>query len=113
MGGLRVSCMGGSPAICRAHIHCGDRVFGTDVPIGATVGPLPGGMTELDIPRPILMDVNRIRDYINIIRVVTEKVGEDRADKGFHTAAAVWAQLIYQHLKYGYRELHLPHTSKR
>jgi hypothetical protein len=40
------------------------------------------------------MDVNRIRDYINIIRVVTEKIGEDRADKRFHTAAAVRARLI-------------------
>ena len=51
-------------------------------------------MTELDVPRPILMDVNRIRDYINIIRVVTEKVREDRADERFHTAAAVRARLI-------------------
>lgn len=40
------------------------------------------------------MDVNRIRDYFNIIRVVTKKIGEDRADKGFHTAAAVRARLI-------------------
>jgi hypothetical protein len=51
-------------------------------------------MTELDVPRPILMHVNRIRDYINIIRVVAEKIGEDCADKGFHTAAAVRAGLI-------------------
>lgn len=51
-------------------------------------------MTELDVPRPILMDVNRIRDYFNIIRVVTEKIGEDRADKGFHTTAAVRVRLI-------------------
>jgi hypothetical protein len=51
-------------------------------------------MTELDVPRPILVDVNRIRDYFNIIRVVTEKIGEDRADKGFHTAAAVRGRLI-------------------
>ncbi len=53
-------------------------------------------MTELDIPRPILMDVNRIRDYFNIICVVTEKIGEDRADKGFHTAAA-GGRNSYQH----------------
>jgi hypothetical protein len=58
-------------------------------------------MTELDFPRPILMDVNRIRDYFNIICVVTEKIGEDRADKGFHTAAA-GGRNSYQHLKYGY-----------
>ena len=32
-------------------------------------------MTELYVPRPILMDVNRIRDYIDIIRVFTEKIG--------------------------------------
>lgn len=51
-------------------------------------------MTELDVPRPILMDVSRIRDYINIIRVITENIGEDRADKGFHTAAAGRARLI-------------------
>jgi hypothetical protein len=51
-------------------------------------------MTELNVPRSVLMDVNRIRDYINIIRVVTEKIGEDRADKRFHTAAAVRARLI-------------------
>jgi hypothetical protein len=51
-------------------------------------------MTELDVPRAILMDVNRIRYYINIIRVVTEKIGEDCADKGFHTAAAMRARFI-------------------
>lgn len=41
---------------------------------------LPGGMSELDVPRPILMDVNRIRYYFNIIRIVAEKIGEDGAD---------------------------------
>jgi hypothetical protein len=51
-------------------------------------------MTELDVPRPILMDVNRIRYYFNIICVVAEKIGEDCADKRFHTAAAVRARLI-------------------
>lgn len=40
------------------------------------------------------MDVNRIRYYFNIICVVAEKIGEDCADKGFHTAAAVRARLI-------------------
>jgi hypothetical protein len=51
-------------------------------------------MTELDVPRPILMDINRIRYYFNIICVVTEKIGEDCADKRFHTAAVVRARLI-------------------
>jgi hypothetical protein len=51
-------------------------------------------MTELDVPRPILVDVNRIRYYFNIICVVAEKIGEDRADNGFHTAAAARARLI-------------------
>jgi hypothetical protein len=50
-------------------------------------------MTELDVPRPILMDVNRIGDYFNIVRVVADKIGEDRADKGLHTAAVVRARL--------------------
>ena len=85
--------MGGLPAICHAHIHCGDTVFRTDANWG-NCWSLPGGMTELDVPRPVLMDVNRIRDYRNIIRVVTEKIGEDRANIGFHTAAAVRAGLL-------------------
>lgn len=51
-------------------------------------------MTELDVPRPILMDVNRIRDYFDIIRIVAEKIGEDRAYKGFHTTTAVRARVI-------------------
>ena len=93
MGGCRVSCMGGLPAICRAHIHCGDSVQNRRANWG-NGWSLPGGMTELDVPRSILMDVDRIRDYINIIRVVTEDIGEDRADIGFHTAAAVRARLI-------------------
>ena len=69
-------------------------------------------MTELDVPRPILMDVNRIRDNINVIRVVTEKIGEDRADKGLHTAAAVRARLISAPEEWAWR-IHLPRTSKR
>ena len=31
--------MGGLPGICRAHIHCGDSVLGSDGMIGAKVGP--------------------------------------------------------------------------
>ncbi len=34
------------------------------------------------------MDVNRVGDYFNILRVVGEKIREDRADIGLHTAAA-------------------------
>lgn len=70
-------------------------------------------MTELDVPRPILMDVNRIRYYFNIIRVVTEKIGEDCADKGFHTAAVVRAQLILAPGRMGTENYTFPHTSKR
>jgi hypothetical protein len=40
------------------------------------------------------MDINRIGDYLNIVRVVTNKIGEDRADKGLHTAAVVWTRLV-------------------
>ncbi len=43
MGGLRVSCMGGLPAICRARIHCGDSVYEINEPIGPTVGPYLAG----------------------------------------------------------------------
>lgn len=48
---------------------------------------LPGGMTELDVPRPIIMDVNRIGDDVNVFRVVTDEFGEDGADERLHTAA--------------------------
>ena len=48
---------------------------------------LPGGVTILDVPRPIIMDINRIGDYFNILRVVTDEIGEYCADKGLHTAA--------------------------
>jgi hypothetical protein len=51
-------------------------------------------MTELDVPRPILMDINRIRYYFNFISVVTEKIGEHCSDKRLHTAAVVRARLI-------------------
>lgn len=51
-------------------------------------------MTELDVPRPILVDVNRIRDDFNIVRVVSDKIGQDRADEGLHTAAEVRTRLV-------------------
>ncbi len=71
-------------------------------------------MTELDIPRPILTDINRIGDYFNIIRIVAEKIREDCADKGLHTAAAVRAgRGSYQHLENGHGELYLLHTLTR
>jgi hypothetical protein len=51
-------------------------------------------MTELDVPRSILVDIDRIGDYFNIARVVSHKIGQDRADKGLHTAAEVRARLV-------------------
>lgn len=69
-------------------------------------------MTELNVPRPILMDVNRIRDYFNIICVVTEKIGEDRADKGLHTTAVARARLILTPEEWA-RKITLSHTLKR
>jgi hypothetical protein len=51
-------------------------------------------MTELDVPRSILVDVDRIGDYFNIARVVSDKIRQDRADKGFHTTAEVRARLV-------------------
>jgi hypothetical protein len=45
-------------------------------------------MTILEVPRPIIVDVDRIGDDFNIVRVVvTDEIGENRADKGLHTAA--------------------------
>ena len=63
-------------------------------PTGANRWSLPGRMTELDVPRPILVDVNRIRDDFNIVRVVSDKIGQDRADEGLHTAAEVRTRLV-------------------
>jgi hypothetical protein len=34
------------------------------------------------------VDINRIGDYFNIVRVVADKIGEDRADKRLHTAGS-------------------------
>jgi hypothetical protein len=48
-------------------------------------------MTELDVPRSILVDINRIRNDFNIARVLSDKIGQDRADEGLHTAAEVRA----------------------
>lgn len=48
---------------------------------------LPGRMTKLDVPRPIIVDVNRIGDDLDIVSVVTDEIGENGADKGLHTAA--------------------------
>jgi len=48
---------------------------------------LPGRMTKLDVPRPIIMDVNRIGDDLDIVSIVTNEIGENGADKGLHTAA--------------------------
>ena len=68
-------------------------------------------MTKLDVPQPIIMDVNRIGDDFNIISIVTNKIGEYRADKGFHTAAGGETRqisargfvfLVPRHDNYGY-----------
>ena len=59
-------------------------------------------MTELDVPRPVIVDIDRIGDYLNIVRVVTDKIGEDRADKGLHTAAVVRRNSSYQQLTIEY-----------
>jgi hypothetical protein len=48
---------------------------------------LPGRMTELDVPRPIFMDVNRIGDDLDIVSIITNEIGENGADKWLHTAA--------------------------
>ena len=56
--------------------------------MGKTPVVLPGGMTILEVPRPIIVDVDRIGDNFNIVCVVvTDEIGENRADKGLHTAA--------------------------
>jgi hypothetical protein len=56
--------------------------------MGETPATLPGGMTILEVPRPIIVDVDRIGDNFNIVRVfITDEIGEDRADKGLHTTA--------------------------
>jgi len=55
--------------------------------IGEKAGPLPGGMTELDIPQPVIVDVDRIGDDFDMLRIVTDEIGEDSADKRLHTAA--------------------------
>ena len=79
---------------CRVHIRCGDREIYHGRTYRGKGGPLPGGMTELDVPRSILVDVDRIGDYFNIARVVSHKIGQNRADKGLHTAAEVRARLV-------------------
>ena len=86
--------MGGLPVTCRVHIRCGDREIYHGRTYRGKGGPLPGGMTELDVPRSILVDVDRIGDYFNIARVVSHKIGQNRADKGLHTAAEVRARLV-------------------
>jgi hypothetical protein len=43
-------------------------------------------MTELDIPQPVIVDVNRIGYDFDILRIVTDEIGEDSADKRLHTA---------------------------
>ena len=58
------------------------------------------------------MDVNRIGDDFNIISIVTNEIGENRADKGLHTAAeegetrqtsARWLAFpVPRHDNYGY-----------
>jgi len=56
--------------------------------------PLPGRMTKLDVPQPIVMDVNRIGDDFDIVSIVTNEIGENRADKGLHTAAGGGERLV-------------------
>jgi hypothetical protein len=56
--------------------------------MGKTPVTLPGGMAILEVPGPIIVDVDRIGDNFNLVRVViTDEIGEDCADKGLHTAA--------------------------
>lgn len=41
-------------------------------------------MTILDIPRAVLVNLDRIRYDIDMVRVVTEKVCENGADEWLH-----------------------------
>jgi hypothetical protein len=82
--------MAGLLGTCHARIHCGKRKSRFSVPYRGKVGTLsPGGMTELDAPRAVVLDVNRIGDDFNVVRVVViDYIGEGRADKGLHTTDA-------------------------
>ena len=51
-------------------------------------------MTKLDVPRSILVDINRIRDDFNILRVLSYKIEKNRPDEGLHTTAEVRARLL-------------------
>ena len=43
-------------------------------------------MTELDVPRAVLVYIDRIGDDFNVVRIVTDKIGEDGTDKRLHPA---------------------------
>jgi hypothetical protein len=46
-------------------------------------------MAELDAPRAVILDVNRIGDDFNVVRVIIiDYGGEDSADEGLHTTDA-------------------------
>ena len=82
---LRIACDLSWPNPLRRYQNQKSRTGGLN---GETPVTLPGGMTILEVPRPIIVDVNRIGYNFNIVRVVvTDEIGENRADKGLHTTA--------------------------
>ena len=56
--GLRGSCTGEWPGTCHARIHCEIENLERKCQLGKRWYAIPGGMTELDAPRAVLVDVD-------------------------------------------------------
>ncbi len=112
MGGFRVSCMGGLPAICRGHIRCGDKVFGIDEPFGAKVGPYLEGWRNLMFHDPSSWTSTEL-EIISISFASSAR--------RFERTARILGSIplprrrcdSYQHLTNEHRELCLSRTSTR